>query len=309
MIKGTYTFYEDGKEIYKSSNIITKFGKRFFTNVIAGNILNNNKELVIGVDSTAATINDTRLGFEFYRTLVDFASTDIQTVDGTSTYSVVYKTTLPQGVSGTISEVGIYPAYRTSTNDFDSKFITDFNNYLDWTDLTYQKPEITTVGNKIGDNLLKMSSDSTSVNEYKASTFLNISGYSIYDSIRLAYYKYDSHLQSIQIRLYSSDLDYYYANIVPASGTGYKISNDILLSTVFSNIVGNPNKENINQVSIRITPTSGFATDVGLDGLRINDEDTFDPIYGLISRSVLNSELIKYAGRQIDIEYRLDLTF
>jgi hypothetical protein len=49
---------------------------------------------------------------------------------------------------------------------------------------------------------------------------------------------------------------------------------------------------------------------VGLDAVRINDEDTFDPIYGLVSRSILNSPyLTKTAGRQIDVEYRLEVTF
>jgi hypothetical protein len=41
-----------------------------------------------------------------------------------------------------------------------------------------------------------------------------------------------------------------------------------------------------------------------------DDEDTFDPIYGLVSRSILNSPyLTKTAGRQIDVEYRLEVTF
>jgi len=31
MLKGTYIFYEDGKEICRQSNVITKFGKRFLT--------------------------------------------------------------------------------------------------------------------------------------------------------------------------------------------------------------------------------------------------------------------------------------
>jgi hypothetical protein len=50
MIKGTYVFYQDGKEICRSSNVITKFGKRFLTNFIAGNIANANKDLAFGVD-------------------------------------------------------------------------------------------------------------------------------------------------------------------------------------------------------------------------------------------------------------------
>ena len=47
------------------------------------------------------------------------------------------------------------------------------------------------------------------------------------------------------------------------------------------------------------------------DGIRINDEDTFDPYFGLISRSVLTGGniLTKPSGRQVDIEYKLALEF
>ena len=52
MIKGTYIFYEEGKEILRSENVITKFGKRFLTNFIAGNINTTKKDIAIGIDST-----------------------------------------------------------------------------------------------------------------------------------------------------------------------------------------------------------------------------------------------------------------
>jgi len=65
MIKGTYIFSQDGKEIHRSENIITKFGKRFFTNFIAGNINDLEKDMAFGIGSTAASEDDTRLEFEF----------------------------------------------------------------------------------------------------------------------------------------------------------------------------------------------------------------------------------------------------
>jgi len=309
MIKGTYIFYEDGKEICRSNNVITKFGKRFLTNFIAGNISNNQKDMAIGIDSTTATENDTRLGFEFYRLPVTTGSTDIQTSGGTTTYSVVYKTTIPQDVSGQINEIGIYPSLRSSVNNFDSKFISDFNDFLDWETSIGGNPSVATSNMRIGDNVLTMSSNGTSAQEYKANINpLDLSGYSVNDSVKLAYYKNDATLSSIKVRFYSSPTAYYETTFTPASGTGYKISSDILLSTAFASSSGSPDKTNINKIGIIITPTSSNTTSVGMDGLRINDEDTFDPIYGIISRSVV-TPLTKLAGRSIDIEYRLDMTF
>jgi hypothetical protein len=312
MIKGTYIFYQDGKEIYRASNIITKFGRRFLTNFLAGNINSNAKDMAFGIDSTAvdANGNDTRLGFEFYRLPVKFGTTDIQTTNGDTTYSIVYKTTLPQDVAAQINEIGIYPSNRTSQNDYDSKMVTDFGYFIDWVDSNGYNPSTSTTGTKIGSSSLVMSSSSQAANEYSANvTGLSLAGYSVNDSVRLAYYVNDANLSSIEVKFYSSDTDYYSTIIASPITSGYHISDNILLNDVYSNPTGSPVKSQINKVGIVITPTSGNNTSVNMDGLRINDEDTFDPTFGLISRAVLGSVLSKSAGRSVDIEYRLDLGF
>jgi len=380
MIKGQYIIYEDGKEILRSPNIITKFGKRYFTRQLAGMIQNNSKDMAIGIsdsrsisavsgDGTSVTFTttsdhglsvgnkvsivnvnpvaynlsdvvvdtvptsttftvlnttseayvsggnvssdvDTRLGFEIYRTPVSLGSTDIQIQNETTTYSIIYKATIPQDVSGVISEIGLYPSLRTSSNSYDSKFIADFDKYFDWIDLNNYSPETSTVGAKVGGNVLTMISNGSSSNEYKSNISLDLEGYSNQDSLTIAYYKEDTNLNKITLKFYSSDSDYYYIDITPESGTGYKISSEINLSTLFGNIVGSPSKSEIIKIGVGIVPNSSTSTSVGIDSLRINDEDTFDPLFGLLSRTILSSPyLTKMAGRQIDIEYRLDLEF
>lgn len=311
MIKGTYIFYENGKEVHRQSNVITKFGKRFLTNFIAGNITSSRKDMAFGIDSTAATENDTRLGFEFYRLPIIFGSTDIQTAGGITTYSVVYKTTIPQDVVGEIYEVGLYPSNRSSINNFDSKFISDFDDVLDWTDSSDINPLTSSSNYRIGGNVLRMTANANSSNEYKASIpKLDLSGYSAADSIKLSYYREDANLSTIKVRLYSESTKYYEVTVTPTSGTGYKISSDILFSTLLSGATSPaPDISNINEIGIVITAGSGGSTTVGLDGLRVNDEDTFDPVFGLISRSSLVTPISKVAGRQVDVEYRLDLDF
>lgn len=311
MIKGTYIFYEDGKEIYRSSNVITKFGKRFITNFLAGNIPSSRKDLAFGIDPTAASASDTRLGFEFYRTPVLFGSTDIQTSSGVTTYSIVYKTTIPQDVTAEIYEVGLYPSTRSSVSNFDSKYLTDFDDLLDWEDPSSINPTLSTNNYRIGGSMLRMSASTSSSKEYKATIpTLNLSGYSDNDTIRLAYYREDANLSTIKVRLYSEASKYYEATITPSAGTGYKFSNSIPLSTFFSGATSPaPDISNINQIGVVVTASSGGNTFVGMDGLRINDEDTFDPIFGIISRSHLATPISKLAGRQVDVEYRLDLAF
>ena len=108
---GEYILYEDGKEICRNKNLITKFGKRYLTQYLAGQSNTNLKDIAIGIGSTAASVNDTQLGFEFYRSPVTMSSIDIQTssVTGVSTYGVVYKTTIPVDVVGVINELGLFP--------------------------------------------------------------------------------------------------------------------------------------------------------------------------------------------------------
>ena len=385
MIKGTYIFYEDGKEIYRQNNIITKFGKRYLTNYIAGNIISQSKDMAFGIQrnevlvtaasasagtitytgynnysageiisiyglsttafnlsnvtinsatssqftvvnnatgtavsgSTSgrayklATENDTRLGFEFYRMPVTLASPDITTSLNSSSYAAVFKATIPQDVSGTISEIGLYPSSRLSVINYDSKFLADFYDATDWTTSSGFNPESSTIGTKIADNILNFTSNAGTAKEYLYNINLDLTGYSNQDTVTLAYYKTDENISNIRIKLYHTDDAWFYHDIALQSGTGYKISPEMYLYDLFNQHEGSgtPDRGSIIRIGIEITPTAGETTTVGMDGLRINDEDTFDPLYGLISRTTLATPLIKSTGRQVDVEYRLDLGF
>jgi len=201
--------------------MITKFGKRFLTNLIAGNTKSLNKDIAIGIDLTEATENDTRLGFEFYRVPALFGSTEIQTVDNVSTYSVIFKASIPQDVEGEINEIGLYPSDRSSINKF-----------------------------------------------------------------------------------YSSSTEYFEYEITPPAGTGDQITEDISMSLIYAGATNPaPDKSLINKIGITITPSGTDTTYVGFDGLRINDEDTFDPFFGLISRSVvINTTTISGSSGENTIE-------
>jgi hypothetical protein len=304
--------------------MITKFGKRFLTSYIAGATDFNSKDLALGIGSTAvnANGNDTRLEFEFYRLPVTLGSFDIsQTgVDGGGnpifSYTAIYKATIPQDISGVISEVGLYPGLRASTNSYDSKFITSFENNINWVDSSNNSPSLKTNTTsplftaKIGENMVQFDVPQSSAKEYKNSVVnLDLSGYSVNDSLSIAYKKNDNNVTKIRVKLYSSDTQYYYGDFTPDFGTGDKIQS-ISMSSVFSNISATaPDPTNITKIGIEVTAGSGGATTVYFDGLRINDEDTFDPQYGLISRSILTTPLQKPSGRPVDIEYKLQLEF
>ena len=311
MLTGEYIFYEDGKEIYRSKNIITKFGKRYLTNFIAGNIASAKKDLALGIGSTAATDVDTRLNFEFYRLPVSFGSIDIQTIGLNTTYAVVYKATIPQDVAGIIKEVGLYPSTRSSVNNYDNKFISDFEDNTIWFDSGgFNPPLATSPAARIGAGMMQITTSgaSTSKEYFSNIAGMDISGYSVNDSITFAYNKADNNLASLKIRFYSSPSNYYEASVTPTANTGERIQS-VNLSSLFASPVGNPDASAITRIGIIATSNSSGASTVYLDGVRINDEDTFDPAFGIISRSVLAAALNKVAGRQVEIEYRLGLSF
>jgi len=315
-MKGTYIFYEDGKEIARHENVITKFGKRFITNYLAGNVQFGKKDIAIGIAGESnypAADTNSRLGFEFYRLPVTFGTFDIAS-DGLGgyTYAVIYKTTLPQDVSGYISEIGLYPGTRTSINNYDSQILSNFEENMDWTYSNGSHPSlINTTTPLVGDYFMSLefaAGDTTSTTrEIKYNRDIDLSGYSGNDTLDIALYRVNTNSASVKVKFYSSDTDYYYGTYT-LSGTGNKIIS-IPMSDVFTNYSGTPIASDISKIGVEVTRTSAASSGtVYLDGLRINDEDTFDPSFGLVSRSTF-SAIQKVAGRKMDIEYKLDLGF
>jgi len=302
--------------------MITRFGKRFLTNYLAGNADFGQKELAFGIGSTAASADNTRLNFEFYRVPVTIGSIDI-TNTGTEqspvyVYKAVYQATIPQDVAGVISEIALYPASRTSRNNFDSNFITQFDNNLLWTDSDGFNPLLqlntSQLVSKIGENMVYVQTPLSTVKEYTTPLgSLDLSGYSVNDSIAIAYKKADNNVSKIRLKFYSSPTQYCFVDFTPEAigATPDKIQSTTL-NNLFSNTsVTAPDFKNIIKLGVEVTANSSGTTTVYFDGIRINDEDTFDANYGMISRSVLTGGNIvtKTSGRQVDIEYKLQLGF
>jgi len=300
--------------------MITKFGKRFLIDFIAGNSNFDSKDLAIGI-ATGTQLpeadTNTRLGFEIYRMQVSLSSINIES-DGSGgfNYYSIFKTTIPQDISGVITEIGLYPGLRKSINFYDSKFITAFENNILWADPNGDSPALqsnstdgTTFVSKIGENMVRFNVTQSTSKEYKNTiALLDLSGYSVNDSLTLAYKKADNNTSKIRVKFYSSSSAYYYADFTPSGSNEDKVQS-VSMSDLFSNIVGSPDLTNITSIGIEVTAGSGGNTVVYFDGLRVNDEDTFDPQYGLIARHVLTSPLQKPSGRPVDIEYKLQLEF
>lgn len=312
-ILGEYIFYQDDKEVYRSKNLLTKFGKRYITQYLAGQANSSAKNIALGIGSTAATANDTQLGFEFYRSPVTITSIDIQTSasTGASTYGVVYKTTIPVDVAGTINEVGLFPTLSLSSTDYASNSISTFENNQNWIDSSGNFASIfTSPPSKIGTYYLEVAAPASQLKDYYYNFNLDISGYSALDSLTLAYYQSDLNLDYIYVRMYDSANRYYEIRYAADLSVGYKIKS-LALNNLYSSGYGSgtPDQNNIVKISVGVKAKSSGPSSVLFDGLRINDEDAFRSDYGLISRSVLSTPIVKSLGKQMVIEYRIGLNF
>jgi hypothetical protein len=285
--------------------MITKFGKRFLIDYLAGNRSFYNKTISIGIANNSEyelSDSNSRLGFEFYSVPVLFGGIDIDTSTNPYTYTAIYSTKLPTNLAGKINEIAIFPDKRMSNNSYDNKFITTFESIYEWS----PSPELDQTNYRVGNSSLKLeSNDPTSGNEYISiiPTF-DMSGYSNFDTISFSYKVNDANLSSIKVRLYSSDTDYYQFNFSNNS-VGWNIK-DIPLADMTS--FGSPDKSTITKLGIVVFSNGLNPTSVVVDGLRINDEDTFDPAYGMIARSNIQ-EVEKVAGREMTLEYKLNLDF
>ena len=284
--------------------MITKFCKRFLTNFIAGNSSFASKEMAIGIatgSEYALSDTNSRLGFEFYRIPIRQGGIDIDSTVSPTKYTVIYSATIPTNIAGKINEIGIYSGESYTRNLYTSKFISDFELPYKWS----PEPDLDQINNRISDSSLTFTSDTTNPKEYSyLLEDLDISGYNPLDTLCLAYKANDANLSSLKVRLYSSDSDY-----IQFTFTGHVVGNNIKSLPMSSGVsVGTFNSQSVTKLGVVVTPTTS-ATSVSMDGLRINDEDTIDPEYGLIARSTIDPTMIKVIGREAAIEFKLDLSF
>ena len=288
-----------------SSNLITFTANNTFTtgqSVVITGASNN------AYNITGNVLNPTSTNFQIVLTSNPGSFTGTATATS-FTYSAIYKATIPQDVAGIINEIGLYPASRTSVNNYDSKFLADFEDNLLWLDSSNTTPAlVTTPTPRIGTSLVHVTCNANVTKEYKSTIpFIDIGGYSGNDTIALAINQADLNLDFINIRLYSSDTAYYEISFDGTdidTGTGNKILSRSL-STMTST---NSPSALISKVAIVVKAKSGGTTNVYFDAIRINDEDTFDPTFGIIARSTV-TPITKVVGRPLDIEYKLGFNF
>jgi hypothetical protein len=113
---------------------------------------------------------------------------------------------------------------------------------------------------------------------------------------------------SIEIR-FVSDSSNYYAYNVPVTDILHTTTSTYRVASIAKSLwvaTGAPSWSMITSIEVIAGRTSG-ASNLYLDGIRIDDTDTINSDYSLVSRSVLTTPITKLTGSEMDIEYYVDV--
>jgi hypothetical protein len=279
----------------KAENLITTRGRLAILRSLAqGSQVA--QTLAVGAGTTAATVGDTRLTFEVARATLSTVSIDI------TTNKIIYKTTIPRETVLNIREAGLWSvAQDLVAGQFGSNLITSFeSDFETWSVGTYQ-----TANARVGSTALRLSpTASATVSSVNANFVSNLSGHSGSDLFVLALNCSSANCAAARVRFISPNGGYYqFQYSTPASGY-----NVLSLAKSAATVSGTPSWSDITSMEVQATATAGGSVNVDFDGLRVEDVDSFNPDYALISRTVLGTPIAKTAVAAMDIEYTLDVT-
>lgn len=292
-MRGVYRFYQDGKLIREVSNLITTEGKRLILRVLAEQASSLGQAIGLGVGAEAATVGDLRLQWE-----IDRQQIAIRNVDYDNS-RVIMKTTLPQNSIYKIYEIGLWSQF---TNDFNSdnvsRVLTTFEtSFENWTNTTVDSTQSRTSPDSV-----KIDAGASATTTSSLGVELDLSGYSALDTFNIAFYKANNNITTLKLNFASTGGSWEGSATVSALPTGYNI---ISIAKGAFTATGTPDWSAITTMSVKVT-AGGSAGYLIMDGIRIEDGDTLNPAYALVSRSVLGSPLTKTDSSPMDIEYALE---
>jgi hypothetical protein len=172
----------------------------------------------------------------------------------------------------------------------------------------YITPALTSFPFRVGDNALFIKNGQRVRSVGSSSSYSNLATYGTEDFISLAISKIPANTPTIRVRFYRNSNVYWTLTYTTNANQGYQVLNKSFSEAVPTSSGGvAPSWSEIRYVEISVLDTS--PGDVVIDAVRINDNIEIDPTYGMISRTVLDTPIIKNTAQSLEIEYYLSLTF
>jgi hypothetical protein len=283
----------------------------------AGNASSGTGGQVLLVTPISGLIPDTRLEFSTSQVPVTLSFLD----NAGDFDAIVFKGTIPASGSGSeaqkIHELGIFPPGLSSVSSFSQTSLFNGSRSDSWTNggplpdstgsltpgtSSYITPALASFPFRVGDTALFIKSGQTVTTT--AGGYSNMTTYGSEDFISVAISKASLSTPTITIRFHVSSGVYYTFTYTGTSGKTYEILNKSISEGVVTSQSGTSPTWN----TIRYATISSDV-DVVIDAVRINDNIEIDPTYGMVSRTVLDTPIVKNSSQSLEIEYYLSLSF
>lgn len=273
--------------------MISTDGKTFIKRALTG--AGFARSLAVGVGPKAEAVGDTALNFEIARVDITLVSYDF--VNG----RVVFKGALPPNLSAKIYEVGLWSQLSNiAAGEYYSRALASFDSTELWSVGTFQVTNA-----RVGIDALRLApTTSATSTSLWTDLFLDLSGNSGADKFSVAFFNGNANAASVKFR-FKTDASNYYTFSIATPPTGYQVT-QIAKST--ATLTGTPSWASITSMEVEVVAGAGGAAAVDFDGIRIEDVDTLNPDYIMVSRELLAAPVTKTAGRAMDVEFYLPVT-
>lgn len=300
-MKGVFRLYQNGELIAERENVITTEGKKMIQRYLAGQSANLGDAIALGVaGSPSALAADTRLNFEIARIPVRLKNADF------TNSVIVFKGTLPQEDVYTIYEMGLWSQYSDAiAGEFSSRLLTTFNTVIEpWTNVTLDAVNVRTSA----DSAKVTAGASATVQVRNASVDMDLSGYSGNDRVTLAFYKPDNNMLGVTFVFEDATTGGKYASsevAINGLSVGYNVIS--VAKSAFTQ-TGTVSWASITRYGVDVR-ANATGSNISLDAIRIEDTDTVNRDFVLVSHTTSGSALAtKTAIAPMDVEYAIDIT-
>ena len=281
--------------------MITSEGKLHLKRYLAGYEPDIGRALAFGVGTAEATLADNSLQYEVGRSPVNLVAYDF------INDQLIFKAVLDESFDSIIHEVGLYSREDSSAGSFGSRIISSFDSDTELWMQGGSPASYTTDNTRIGNDSVTVSvGASSSITVSLANIIVDFSENSSADEFSFAFFCSDANLESIVFRFMTDAANYYDITVpVGSIAAGFNI---VRISKGSAVVTGNPNWGSIEELQVTSTATSGGTAVLNLEGIRIEDTDTVDTGYVLVSRVVLDIPFVKVAGRIQEVEFPLGVS-
>lgn len=313
-IVGVYSFYVDDVLVGEYRNALTSAGRSLAIKSLLGYRSGIADSIAVGIGSTANTLNsastlitNNSLEFEVSRVPISSTSTEIS---GNQT-ALIYYGKIEDPDQYEIREIALFPSMTLDKSiSVDGSVIFNFDQvdtFVKYGTSSYVSLE-DSASARIGTQMLLMNQGNGTTNyiekimEANALSVLN--RYSSEDYFKISMYNTSgAAAASVNIRFFTDSSNYYTVTFVSSSVAGYQVAKATKSSATK---VGSPEWGDI--YAVRIWNSS--SQDVYLDALRMDVGDYFlDTNFGMVSRAVLPTPILKRASIPMTVQYSLLTNF